>query len=40
MNPEKKAEDDITTAYVKIININNEILSGNPLDKQIKIDEL
>ena len=23
MNPEKKAEDDITTAYVRILNLNN-----------------
>ena len=25
MNPEKKAEDDITSAYVRIVSINNEI---------------
>jgi DNA-directed RNA polymerase beta' subunit len=28
MNPEKKAEDEITSAYVRIVSINNE-LRGN-----------
>ena len=42
MNPEKKAEDDITTAYVKILNINQEIERGNgqSVDRNNKIDEL
>ena len=42
MNPEKKAEDDITTAYVKILNINQEIDrgTGQTVDKNNKIDEL
>jgi DNA-directed RNA polymerase beta' subunit len=41
MNPEKKAEDDITTAYVRILNINNELnnsKSGQNFDRQDKID--
>ncbi len=25
MNPEKRAEDDITAAYVRIVSINNEL---------------
>jgi DNA-directed RNA polymerase beta' subunit len=25
MNPEKRAEDDITSAYIRIISINNEL---------------
>ena len=25
MNPEKKAEDDITSAYVRIVSINSEL---------------
>lgn len=42
MNPEKKAEDDITTAYVKIINVNQELEkgSGQSVDRNNKIDEL
>ena len=27
MNPEKKAEDEITSAYVRIVSINNELKS-------------
>lgn len=41
MNPQKKAEDDITTAYVRILNLNNQlkkVVSGH--EKNIKIDEL
>jgi DNA-directed RNA polymerase beta' subunit len=40
MNPEKKAEDDITTAYVKIINLNNELKKTAAHEKQNKIDDL
>ena len=29
MNPEKRAEDDITSAYVRIISINNELKGHN-----------
>ncbi len=25
MNPEKRAEDDITSAYVRVVSINNEL---------------
>ena len=28
MNPEKRAQDDITSAYVRIISINNEFKKG------------
>ena len=28
MNPEKRAEDDITAAYVRIISLNNELKNG------------
>ena len=40
MNPEKKAEDDITTAYVKILNIKQEIErgTGQSVDRNNKID--
>ena len=42
MNPERKAEDDITTAYVKIIDLNQDIINDNfqYADKASKIDEL
>ena len=42
MNPERKAEDDITTAYVKIINLNQDIINGNfqYTDKASKLDDL
>lgn len=41
MNPEKKAEDDITSAYLKILKINNELKKvGAQVEKNIKIDEL
>ena len=29
MNPEKRAEDDITTSYMRIISINKDLLSPN-----------
>lgn len=41
MNPEKKAEDDITTAYVRILNLNNELKKTTgfqPGEKSSKID--
>ncbi len=41
MNPEKKAEDDITSAYLKILKLNNELKKvGAQVEKNIKIDEL
>ena len=42
MNPERKAEDDITTAYVKIIDLNQDIINDNfqHSDKASKIDDL
>lgn len=40
MNPERKAEDDITTAYVRILNLNMELQKSNiqQIEKINKID--
>jgi DNA-directed RNA polymerase II subunit RPB1 len=42
MNPEKRAEDDITSAYVRIISINNEFKKGSieSSEKTQKIEEM
>lgn len=42
MNPERKAEDDITSAYVRIIDMNQDIIHDNfqYSDKASKIDDL
>ena len=42
MTPEKKAEDDLTSTYVKIISINKDILHNNFqfTDKKTKVDDL
>jgi len=42
MNPERKAEDDITSAYVRIIDMNQDIKHDNfqYSDKASKIDDL
>ena len=29
MNPEKRAEDDITSVYVRIVSLNNELKKAN-----------
>ncbi len=40
MNPEKRAEDDITIVYEKIISINNELPTTEASNKAFKIQEM
>lgn len=41
MNPEKKAEDDITSAYLKILKINNQLRDKDySMQKNSDIDDL
>lgn len=41
MNPEKRAEDDITAAYVRIVSLNNELKShGEASERANKVQEL
>jgi len=41
MNPEKKAEDEITSAYVRIVSINNELKSHiESSERQNKVSEM
>ena len=42
MNPERKAEDDITSTYVRIINLNKDIQTDSyqMVDRANKIDDL
>jgi len=42
LNPEKKAEDALTTAYLRIIGINNDFKKGNfdATERQHKLDEM
>lgn len=41
MNPEKRAEDDITSAYVRIVSINKELKTPlEPSEKDQKIREM
>lgn len=42
MNPEKRAEDDITSAYVRVVSINNELKKNKieSSEKGQKIEEM
>lgn len=41
MNPEKKAEDEITSAYVRIVSINNELKSHiESAERAMKVAEM
>lgn len=42
MNPEKRAEDDITSAYVRVVSINKEILEKkvDSSEKAQRIEEM
>jgi DNA-directed RNA polymerase II subunit RPB1 len=42
MNPEKRAEDDITSAYVRVVSLNNELIKNKveSSEKAQRIEEL